>query len=118
MGVKLVVLLLLRFTLVTTIHVTVYSTASFNPTSTTDTLITLVSLTTMDDCLCQCYNNMLCVTGTYFGIKQTCTLFSAHLWEGKLRLVIDMFTSVFSFNRTTTLGKYSHSVSILHNDYD
>jgi len=107
MTVKLLaVLVLLCFVPVTTIPITIYNTASFNPTSVTNTLTTLVSVTTMNDCACQCYNNSLCVTGIYVGINQTCVLFSAHLWQGELRLIINIIASVFSFlNRTTELGK-------------
>ncbi len=106
MKMKLVVLLLLCFVPVTTIPMTVYNTAWFDPTSVTNTLTTLVSVTTMNDCACQCYNNSLCVTGIYVGINQTCVLFSAHLWQGNLRLINNIFASVFSFlNRTTELGK-------------
>jgi hypothetical protein len=103
----LVVLLLLCFVSVTTIPMTIYSNACFDLTSVTHTLVTLVSVTTMNECACQCYNDSLCVTGTYFGINQTCVLFSAHLWQGKLGFIINMFASTFSFiNRTTELGKY------------
>ncbi len=102
----LVILVLLCFVPVMTIPMTIYNTAWFDPTSINDTIMTLVSVTTMNDCACQCYNNLLCVTGSYFGINHTCVLFSAHLWQGELRLIINISASVFNFlNRTTELGK-------------
>jgi hypothetical protein len=102
-----VVLLLLCFVPVATVPVTTYKNAWFDSTAVKNTLLTLVSATTIDECLCQCYSISLCVTGTYFGINQTCVLFSAHLWQGQLRVVINIFASAFTFiNRTTELGKY------------
>jgi hypothetical protein len=102
-----VVLLLLCFVSVTTVPMTIYNNAWFDPSNVANTITILVSATTMEKCACQCYNNSLCVTGTYFGINQTCVLSSAHIWQGQLHLIINVFVKVFSFiNRTTELGKY------------
>jgi len=101
-----ILVLLLCVVSVTTVPMAVYNTAWFDPTNVTDLLINLFPVTTMNECACQCYNNSMCITGSFFGINQTCVLFSAHLWQGQLRLIINKFASVFSFpNRTTNIGK-------------
>ena len=107
MSVKLaVVLLLLCFVSVRTIPMTIYTNAWFEPSNVANTMTNLISTATMEQCACQCSNNSLCVTGTYFGINQTCVLFSAHLWQGQIRIIINIYATVFTFiNRTTELGK-------------
>ena len=69
-------------------------------------LTSLSSIATLNACACQCYNNPLCLTGTFFGINQTCILFSAYLAEGQLRLIINKYATVFSFlDRTISIGR-------------
>jgi len=96
-------LLLLGSISAATMPMTIYNTAQFNPTNVTDLLVTVYPVTTLNACACECYNDSLCITGSFFGINQTCVLFSAYLWQGQLRLIINMFASVFSFSNKTTI---------------
>jgi hypothetical protein len=106
MELRLLLVVLLSFESIMTMPMTVYNSAWFDPANVTNILINIFSVTTVDACACQCYNNLLCFTGTFFGINKTCVLFSAHLWQGNLRLITNTFASVFSFpNRTTNIGK-------------
>ena len=106
MMLELSIVLLLCSVFVTPVPMAVYSPAQFDPTNATGVLANLSSIITMNDCICRCYNQLLCITGNYFGMNQTCVLFSTNLQQGQLRLIIDRLASVFSFpNRTTQFGE-------------
>ena len=80
------------------ISVTVYNDARFDPFDTNDTLANLVSIMSVNACFCQCYNNSVCLTANYVLANQTCSLYSAQLSEGWLRLVpTSTNAQVFSF---------------------
>ncbi len=70
-------------------------------------LATIFPSTTQNNCICQCYANSSCITGTFFGFNKTCVLFSAYLQQGQLSSMnTNSSTSVFSFpNRTSSFGK-------------
>jgi hypothetical protein len=91
---------------VSTIPMIVYEHARFDSISTPAQLTTSVSVLSRNVCACQCYQNLLCVTGTFFGSSQTCDLFGIYIEQGQLQTVNDNLTSTFSFpNKSTNIGK-------------
>lgn len=102
----LTVILVLFVLPITSITIQTYNSASFQPTSPNNILTTLTAIPTSSACACQCLNNTQCVTGNFYGINQTCVLFSSSLSQGQLYLINNALASVFSFpNRTTKLRK-------------
>lgn len=90
---------------ISTVPIIVYEMARFDPANPM-ALITIVDLiTTLNDCVCQCYGNSLCVTGTYFEKNQNCLLFDAHLEQGEVRISNDAPTTIFSFPKNRISGK-------------
>ncbi len=104
---KFILLLLCScFVSVSMTPMTVYNSACFDSIDVRFRLDTLLSVSSINTCACQCYHDSMCVTGSFFGVNQTCVLFSAHLWQGQLQLMNNAFASVFSFpNRTTIICK-------------
>jgi hypothetical protein len=106
MMLRLILIILLCFAPITAIPMTMYNNAWFDSINGSSILMSLSSIATLNACACQCYNNSLCITGTFIGINQTCILFSAYLGQGQLRLIINKYATVFSFsNRTINIGK-------------
>jgi hypothetical protein len=100
------ILLFICLVFVSTISITVYNNAQFEPTYTSSVLSSLSSVATLNACQCYCYDDSLCITGTFLGIDQSCVLFGAQLIQGQLKIMINSLASVFSFpNRTNTTGK-------------
>jgi hypothetical protein len=96
----------------------IYNNAQFNVSQVSSLLATLFPITTQNDCICQCYANSSCITGTFFGFNQTCVLFSVPLQQKQLSLMTtDRLTSVFSFsNRTIPFGKSIKCFLVIRNE--
>jgi formate/nitrite transporter FocA (FNT family) len=92
---------------VSTTPMIIYNNARFDPTNVYFLLSSFFPITTRDNCICQCYANSSCITGTFFGFNLTCILFSANIHQGQLSLMTtNSLTSVFSFpNKTIPFGK-------------
>ncbi|CAF4606296.1 unnamed protein product, partial [Rotaria sp. Silwood2] len=87
------------------IPVIVYNHARFDPFDTHNVLANLVSVSSENACLCECYSNSMCLTATYFAIGETCSLYSAPLSEGQLRVVpTSANTKVYNFENMSVAG--------------
>ncbi|CAF1969860.1 unnamed protein product [Rotaria magnacalcarata] len=85
------------------ISVTMYTNARFDPFNINNTLANLISISSVNVCLCQCYNNSICLTANYFFANQTCSLYSAQLSGGWLRVVpTSTNAQVLSFSSTVS----------------
>jgi len=86
--------------------ISVYKNAQFNPINTLYIISTLSSISSVNACICACYNNIICATATYFGINHTCLLSFAQLSEGQLQVVPTiMNATVYSFKNRSFYGK-------------
>ena len=65
--------------------VTVYKDARFIPTNATVKLADLSTISSQDECACQCFSNSSCYTASYIAINKTCSLFSAKVRRNWLR---------------------------------
>lgn len=89
-----------------TISVPVYFNAQFNPNSATSKLANLFSIDSSTSCACECIANSQCLTATYFGINQTCSLFSIQINTKLLQIAVTvMDATVFDFGNTTVSGQ-------------
>jgi hypothetical protein len=90
---------------------TVYNNARFVPTNPQFIVDNVTNIFSQINCICLCYNNLMCLSTTYFGINQQCVLYSAALNQGKLYVMTtNLLTSVLSFeNKTSSKWKY-HSL--------
>lgn len=70
--------------------------AQFYPNNATTYLMSLV-FTTREQCICQCYENRLCLTGSYTQNDQICSMYSAQLGHGEIRIISNAVVSVFNF---------------------
>jgi hypothetical protein len=81
-----------------TMSVVTYTNAYFDPIDTRYVLSNLSSISSANGCLCKCYSSAICYTVTYYSINQTCVLFFAQLYQGRLRLAsTSVNASVYSF---------------------
>jgi hypothetical protein len=94
--------------------ITVYKNARFDPIDARSMMSTFSPISTVDACRCECYNNIICSTATYFGINRTCVLFYAQLNQGQLRVVPTVINATVSFfgNRSSS-GKRERHLYIL-----
>ena len=101
------ILLLLGFPSSTTmLSMRVIENARFDPIDSIFRLINASSVSSQLNCLCQCSTNSMCVTATYFGVSQLCSLFSAQLWQGQLTLVTtNQQTSTLTFRNKNITGQ-------------
>ena len=84
---------------------TIYSNARFTPIDVHFLVTIKSSINSQTECACCCYNNTMCLTATYSGVDQNCTLFSARLDQGQLQLMVtSLMTSVISFRNKTLPG--------------
>jgi hypothetical protein len=84
-----------------------YKNAQFVPTNLTFNFAVLSSISSWNECACQCFTNLNCFTATYFGINQSCSLFSVRLNPEWLQLVVSiMDVTVFSFTDRILIGKW------------
>ena len=70
-----------------------YNNARFQPNDQQFTLAVITQINSLMKCACQCFGNSMCLTATYIGVNQSCTLFSARPEQGSLKL---MFTSTMA----------------------
>jgi hypothetical protein len=93
-----IVLLHLIFSSTMMMPITVYNNARFNSIDTRYMISALTSFSSINACLCECYNNAICFIANYFGINQTCLPYSAQLSQGQLWVVpIIMNAQVYDF---------------------
>ena len=78
------------------VPMTVFEKGQFYPNNATGYLMNL-DFVTKDECICQCYENRFCLTGSYIEKSQKCSMFSVQLGGGEVRIVFNTFTSVFNF---------------------
>ncbi len=103
---RLILLLIVYFTFVSAIPMTIYNNARLDPGDVQNQLINIISVATRDECACQCYTDALCITGAFIGINQSCVLYSASLQQGQVGLMINSDASVFSFpERINNIGR-------------
>jgi hypothetical protein len=82
---------------------TVYNNARFVPTNPQLILNNLTNIDSQINCVCICFNNLMCLSVTYSGINQQCLLYSAALDQGTLRVMTtNSLTSVLSFENKTS----------------
>ena len=108
MFLKEVIIIVLYFVFFpTTIEsIIVYGNARFDPFDTRFILTQPFSVASVENCICECLNNTICFTATYFGINQTCLLFFAQMYQGELRVVpMIMNATVYFLDGKTTIGK-------------
>jgi hypothetical protein len=83
-----------------------YNNAQFVPINATFEFAALSSINSWSQCVCQCLINSTCFTGTYFGINQSCSLFSIPLRLAWLEVVVTiMNATVFSITNRSLIGK-------------
>ena len=70
-----------------TVHVIMYNNARFDPFNAQHVFANLISISSDNACLCECYRRSMCLMASYFAIDQTCFLLSAQLNEGQLGVV-------------------------------
>ena len=81
-----------------TMSISMYKNAVFDPIDTRYRLSNLSAISSVNACLCQCSNQVICFTAIYFGMNKTCLLFIAQLNQGQLRVVPTIFNAtVFYF---------------------
>jgi hypothetical protein len=84
-----------------------YNNAQFVPPNVAFNFAVLSPISSRNECTCQCFANSNCFTGTYFGINQSCSLFSVRLNSEWLQLVGSiMNVTVFSFTNRSLIGKW------------
>lgn len=59
-----------------TISISIYHNARFVPNNITSNIVDLFVINSPTECACKCIGNTQCLTATYIGINQTCSLFS------------------------------------------
>lgn len=103
---KVIFLLLFFFlTFISTIPISIYNNALFNPIDAHFIVANLSSIQSQNICICQCISNSMCITATYNGYYQYCLLYFAQLYEGQLKLMTtDSMSSVIYFNNKTISG--------------
>ena len=77
--------------------------AFFYPTNPTFQLSNLSPIMSQSACICRCYDDSSCITGTFDGNNQSCVLFSVNLQQGRLKLT-NTLTSVFSFKNRSSIN--------------
>jgi hypothetical protein len=98
---SLSILVHLVFLSAATVPIVLYINAKFDPMNTRYAVSNLSSISSIDACVCLCLNNVICSTGTYFGINQTCLLYFAQLSQGQLRVVPTVVNAaVYSGNKS------------------
>jgi hypothetical protein len=107
MSLKTATILLLHLIfLSTTITLTVYNNARFNPIDKRYMIGTLLSTNSVNACLCECYNNVICFTANYNNVNQTCLLYFAQLNQGQLFVVPTIMNAqVYDFGNRSFPGK-------------
>jgi hypothetical protein len=84
----------------------IYNNAQFVPINATFEFTVLYSISSLNECACQCFISSTCFTGTYFSINQSCSLFSIPLRREWLQVVATiMNASVFSITNRSLIGK-------------
>ena len=96
MCLRLILVLIVCFAFASSIPVVVYNDTRFDPVDIQTQLIHLTSVTTRDACICQCYADSSCITGTFIGVNKICILYSAGLEQGKIRLMINSNAAVIT----------------------
>ncbi|CAF0841683.1 unnamed protein product [Adineta steineri] len=88
---------------ISTISLINYDNTQFIP-SQNSYLLNNFQVQSQNECICLCYTNQSCITLTYFGINQTCLLYSSQLQIENLQLTTYTINSaVISFpNRIST----------------
>ncbi|CAF0823740.1 unnamed protein product [Adineta steineri] len=112
----IIIFLVSHTILSTTTPVTVYNNAYFNPTDIHCLLSNLSSISSVNDCLCQCYNNTICFTVNYFGTTHQCILYFAQLNQGQLRVATTAIdASVYSVESNTTVSSFKRTNETVYN---
>jgi hypothetical protein len=101
-----IILLYVVFSSTMITPITVYNNARFNSIDTRYIISALTSFSSINVCLCECYNNIICFIANYFGINQTCLLYSAQLSQGQLWVVPTIMNAqVYDFRNRSFPGK-------------
>lgn len=88
------------------LSITVYNNARFDPVDTGYVLRNPPLISSTNNCLCECFNNITCHIATYVSINQTCVLFSAQLSQGNLKVVPSVLNAtVYYLRNRNTAGK-------------
>ncbi|CAF1025201.1 unnamed protein product [Adineta steineri] len=104
--------------LVLTVSISTINNAVFDPNDVSYRLNILSGIQSLDSCICQCSTNLNCSIINYYGLNQTCILFSAQLSQGSLRVVptskiitLVIFGNTNSTNITSTYTSTSISTT-------
>jgi hypothetical protein len=92
--------------LVSAIPLVRYQNAQFIA-STTSEYLGLFNVQSQNECACYCFTNEICRTASYFGINNTCLLFSAKVQPENLRLTtLTIDAAVLTFQNRTVQSIY------------
>ena len=84
----------------------VIANARFDSIDSAFQLINVSSVSNQLHCICQCSTDSMCVTASYLGVSQLCSLFSAQLQQGQLTAVVtNQQTSTFTFLNRSVVGE-------------
>jgi hypothetical protein len=98
---------------ISTVLIAIYNNAQFDPIHNYSMLANLSSIELQQACICQCFLNSMCITASYNGYNQYCSLYFAQLEEGQLQLMtMDTNSSVISFKNKTLPGNFRHILSL------
>lgn len=93
--------------------ITVYSNAQFVPINASFQLANLSSVRSWEQCACLCLADSRCLTTNYFGINQSCSLFSAPIIPESLQIVIATMNAItVSVTDKTIPGEWNLTISL------
>jgi hypothetical protein len=105
-SIVIVLFLTYSLTFTSTALVTIYQNAQFDPSNIHFKLEDLSYIESIEACICECSLNPMCITASYTGYNQSCSLYFAQLEQGQLQLMtIDTNSSVITFRNITIPGK-------------
>ena len=87
------------FMRVSAIPMITYNNAYFNSIENQSTPTTLFPALSRNICICRCYNITECITGTFFGMNQTCVLSSARLFARTATVNKRCISKCFHFSK-------------------
>jgi hypothetical protein len=111
--ISIIVLLHLTFLSPTITLLTVYNNARFDPIDRRYMISILSSISSVNACLCECYNNIICFTANYFAINHTCFLYFAQLNPRQLWVVPTIMNgTVYGFGNRSLPGTWEEHTCI------
>ena len=87
------------------VPLTIVDNARFEPTVSNMFLKNLSNILSRDQCACQCYSDPYCLTATYSGIDQQCSLFFARPQQSELHVLVTVKASSVMYFTNKTLPR-------------